>query len=596
MSNDLLQKLMAAQTDEERSWIVTENLLESLPEEVAKALWAVAIPHWFDGEILAALCPELADRADEIYRQLQDLSCVEVFPERGHNVHELTRNQLLDQLWKDSPERFQALSGKVSACFKKSEEPETQIEWIYHLLIADSDTGISELQRLAQRLDSTFHVPELSSLIINLKQQFDANRIKIDVNLIKAIVSFWEGRIDFISNRIEKALDKYKNAETFFTEAIASIELQGESIRQEITKYKQIITKITGINIDKSKIYYSPSLMVFTIKFVIIWWQLNKYVKTKKISVWLLLQLRFFILSKFLVLVDDIHVLESRLHILESRTISATLYIANSLKALGDIDKRLEQTTKALNKYESALTFYCKIGNQLGEANTLKAIGDVLLFLKQSRKALKKYETALAIYREISDRVGEANTLKAIGDVLLFLKQSKKALESYGSALSFYREIGARLGEANTLQAIGDVLQFLKRSTEALESYGSALSFYREIGTRLGEANTLQAIASLEEDPMIGLASSQTALNLYIEIGDKYSQGRNLILFTSELQLKLGQKDEAISSLTRAAELAQELNCQPMVDYANQKIAEINRDSQGVRGWFNWIKSKLWKE
>nr|WP_318657993.1 tetratricopeptide repeat protein [Pseudanabaena sp. ABRG5-3] len=139
------------------------------------------------------------------------------------------------------------------------------------------------------------------------------------------------------------------------------------------------------------------------------------------------------------------------------------------------------------------------------------------------------------------------------------------------------------MGEANTLQAIGDVLQFLDRRTEALERYEAALAFYREIGDRLGEANTLQAIAILEEDPVIGLASSQAALQLYIEIGTKYSQARNLILFTSELQLKLGQKTEAIDSLVRAAELGREIDYEVMVDYANQKIAEINRDSQGLR-------------
>jgi len=151
------------------------------------------------------------------------------------------------------------------------------------------------------------------------------------------------------------------------------------------------------------------------------------------------------------------------------------------------------------------------------------------------------------------------------------------------------------LGEANTLQAIGDVLQFLKRSTEALKRYEAALTFYREIGSRLGEANTLQTIAILEKDPVIGLVRSQAALNLYVEIGDKYSQAQNLNYFTSKIQLKLGQKDEAIDSLTLAAKLAQEIDYQPMVDYANQKIAEINRDSQGIRGWFSWIKSKLWK-
>ena len=169
-------------------------------------------------------------------------------------------------------------------------------------------------------------------------------------------------------------------------------------------------------------------------------------------------------------------------------------------------------------------------------ANTLKVIGDVLQFLDRRTEALETYEAAIAFYREIGigARLGESNTLQAIaiGDVFQFLDRRTEALERYETALAFYREIGDRLGEANTLKAIGDVLQFLDRRTEALERYEAALAFYREIGARLGEANTLQAIAILEEDPVIGLTSSQAALNLYIEIGDKYSQGRNLILFT----------------------------------------------------------------
>ena len=371
MINDILQRLMAAQTEEERRWIATESLLESLPKEVKSALWAVAIPHWFNVEILAALCPELADRAEEIYRQLQTISCVEVFPERGHNVHELTRNQLLERLWKDSPERFRELSDRAAVYFAQTNRPENQIEWIYHLAVANPDRCINELSDLANAWQNAFRRAELDSLIAFLQMQIRANRTTVAV---KAETIYWDGKI-------------------------------------------------------KSRFY-----------------------------------------------------------------------------------------------------------------------------------------------------------------------QAKEALERYEAALAFYREIGARLGEANTLQAIGDVLQFLDRRTEALERYEAALAFYREIGDHLGEANTLQSIAILEEDPVIGLASSQTALNLYIEIGDKYSQARNLNYFTSNIQLKLGQKAEAISSLTLASKLAQEINYQPMVDYANQKIAEINGASQGIRGWFNWIKTKLWKD
>jgi small subunit ribosomal protein S1 len=177
MSNDLLQKLMAAQTDEERSWIVTENLLDSLPEDVANALWAAAIPHWFDAEILAALCPKLSGRADEIYRQLQNLSCVEVFPERGHNVHELTRNQLLDRLWEDNRERFRELSNQAATYFARGNKPEIQIERIYHLVVAEPITVKNELSNLVQTLRTNYRRAELDCLVMNLQQQVNANHL-----------------------------------------------------------------------------------------------------------------------------------------------------------------------------------------------------------------------------------------------------------------------------------------------------------------------------------------------------------------------------------------------------------------------------------
>ena len=260
------------------------------------------------------------------------------------------------------------------------------------------------------------------------------------------------------------------------------------------------------------------------------------------------------------------------------REIGDRLGEANTLQAIGDVLQFLKRSDEALSRYEQALSFYREIGDRLGEANTLKAIGDVLQFLDRRDEALSRYEQALSFYREIGDRLGEANTLQAIGDVLQFLKRSDEALSRYEQALSFYREIGARLGEANTLQAIGDVLQFLKRSDEALSRYEQALSFYREIGARLGEANVLQELGKLEDDLKQSLEYIQQAQNLYQQIGDVYSQSRNLIYFLAEVQLEMGDKTAAINSLILGQELATKINYQPFQKRAQEKLAEIENN------------------
>ena len=65
MSDDLLSRLQAAGSDEEREWLVMELSLDSLEPALRQALWAAAVPHWFDDSFLAALLDEEELRAFE---------------------------------------------------------------------------------------------------------------------------------------------------------------------------------------------------------------------------------------------------------------------------------------------------------------------------------------------------------------------------------------------------------------------------------------------------------------------------------------------------------------------------------------------------
>ena len=53
---DFFARLQAASNDE-RNWLVTERLLNTLPADLRAMAWAAAVPHWFDAEILAAALP-----------------------------------------------------------------------------------------------------------------------------------------------------------------------------------------------------------------------------------------------------------------------------------------------------------------------------------------------------------------------------------------------------------------------------------------------------------------------------------------------------------------------------------------------------------
>ena len=74
MSENVIERLEEASNDQQKSWIITAALLNTLPTALAEAAVAAAIPHWFDGSVLAALLQSEPAVADEQYRKLQTLS------------------------------------------------------------------------------------------------------------------------------------------------------------------------------------------------------------------------------------------------------------------------------------------------------------------------------------------------------------------------------------------------------------------------------------------------------------------------------------------------------------------------------------------
>ncbi|RMF68759.1 MAG: tetratricopeptide repeat protein [Cyanobacteria bacterium J069] len=231
----------------------------------------------------------------------------------------------------------------------------------------------------------------------------------------------------------------------------------------------------------------------------------------------------------------------------------------------------------AIQVYRRVVQLQKTLGLKRELAENLEKLGNLYSELRYNvPEALANYEQAIALYREVGDRLGEANTLQAIGDVLQFLKRSTDALANYEQAMGIYREVGARLGEANTLQAIGDVLQFLDRRTDALANYEQAIGIYREVGDRLGEANVLQEFGKLQEDSQAGLDHLQQAQDMFQQIGDQYSQSRNL-LFLADRQVQLGAIGAAIESLKQSAALAQAISYEPLEQYALNQIAELEQ-------------------
>jgi tetratricopeptide (TPR) repeat protein len=128
---------------------------------------------------------------------------------------------------------------------------------------------------------------------------------------------------------------------------------------------------------------------------------------------------------------------------------------------------------------------------------------------------------------------------------------------------------------ADALKAIGDEQQFLNQSREALSRYDEALRIYRDVGDRLGEANTLLGLGSLQDGPEPAMEYFSAAQELFVQIGDRYSQGQNLLMYIAPAQWQLENRNGAMQSLDEAAAIGDAIGFEPFRQYAEQLRQEL---------------------
>ena len=95
MDNNLFDRLLRSNNSEEEMRVI----LDALPPGISDAVWAAAIPHWFTPEVIAALTAEKPEGISNLFEKITALSFVEPFQDRGYNIHELSRQQILLLWW-----------------------------------------------------------------------------------------------------------------------------------------------------------------------------------------------------------------------------------------------------------------------------------------------------------------------------------------------------------------------------------------------------------------------------------------------------------------------------------------------------------------
>lgn len=217
-----------------------------------------------------------------------------------------------------------------------------------------------------------------------------------------------------------------------------------------------------------------------------------------------------------------------------------------------------ESLPLAQEKYETALQLWRALQDHFAEAQTLNAIGYINKELGAPRKSLEFYEQALSLRRGVKDTYGEAETLNNIAAAYSALGELRKAIDHYEQALLLRRALRDHGGEALALLNAGRMLWLLGEVDKALNYYRQALPLAQAVGDRRMEGGVLLGLGVISA----AIGERQQALDYYL---------RTLPLFQDALDRR-GEGAVRLNIGTIYRELGQ---AQESVEYSSQALAQF---------------------
>jgi len=433
--SDFLLQLKAAKTDEEREWLVMRFSLDSLDPAVRAAVWAAAIPRWFDRDFMAGLLERSLDEEfGRIFEKLISLSFVEAFQGRGHNIHERSRNLLLKHLWDDDRARYRELNKRAADyCARQdASDAEWRVASLYHLLLADENSGVDEFINQGIDWENQFQYGFLEGLARSVMTEFEAKRMN---KRAAAWAYHFQASSDLRYSRNDASMKNLALALSTYAE---DVHLKRDSLKSLGSLY--------------------------------------------------------FLVDRY----DEAREKLAEAHELYRQS-GDQLGEANCLYWLGEVYRFTNQKDKAQQSQEQALQLYRQGNNKLGESTSLWALGELHKTSGEHQAAQQEFTEALQMCRQITNHLGEVNCIVSLGDVSYIQGEHDEARKKYNEALSLSRQINYRNGEANSIAALGRLHLSLEEYDKAKAMTEEALQIYNEIGDKLNEEKCLSRLDKLKE-------------------------------------------------------------------------------------------------
>lgn len=603
-----LQKLAATSSDQEKSWLSLQFNLLNHSANVRAAVFAAAIPYWFDTEMLSFLLGfELSSKEKESFLALP---YIERYDASFLNVHEKTRSILRQHLKEHDNAMFKRFSRKAAAWARKNRLK--NVSWIvegsYHSVMAGERGGEALAIETAIELFNSGKYSQLEALTRHILDAADDKLLEgklvawswvfiCSLDLIKERLNEAESAVKQIKNlsggdgrllaeanlllgQIRMRQGHPKEAVVLFKKAADSFELIGRRISKA--------NAITNLGVAMSQVadLKSAALNYSVAKKI--------YISARDPHGQAICECREGEIKTYL---GDYSAAEKHFKtaMLVFKKSSNKEGVANCLMNIGQISFESTKFEDAEYQYKEALSIYESLGSDLGRSNILRNLGELLGMKKLFEEADELIRQALVLARELGDGLSEANCLRSLGINYLASGKASKAYDFCSEAHNIFVSRGLVFGEISCLLDFAQVEEEQGRFDSALKRYLNVLG-----ETKSSDVPTIRSVAfgQLAQYHFNQMELGR-ALMLIQRALDSHVNMTNLLL-AADIKVVLGDFSGVDQDLAVASRISDEF---PMIRYMMAKVLLWKGDAENASRKFLEIKNQeylnnealLWK-
>jgi tetratricopeptide (TPR) repeat protein len=253
--------------------------------------------------------------------------------------------------------------------------------------------------------------------------------------------------------------------------------------------------------------------------------------------------------------------------------------LTNTLNMMGIVKKKQGHFNEAKELYQEALLEYIEIDHKVGIESILVNLGNIERLMGSYASAIERYSKALVSRRQNQDIGGTITILNSLGLVLVEQGSYKLGEKYLKEALLLQSQTQEKSDYSHIINNLGLVAFYQNDYDKALVYYNESLEIDRELGIRDGIASSLHNLAQLylaqgkledarqcleESLPIVEEVDSKNIKAEYLYYSSllklqELSPANSLALPDNKLPVRIGKKEELLSSLRRTVGLYVEL-------------------------------------